>query len=145
MTLRNDILSLLGDYHTLTARDVVAFTGRDRGAVWSALRVLRRNGLVQNAPGRRKPGVRLWQLKEGETVLALSRKRGEKIVIDGGIEVVVLEIAKGRVRLGISAPRDVQILREELVRVRITAHDTGTGSSPARGRAGDGEGAVQAP
>lgn len=47
-------------------------------------------------------------------MLVLSRKAGESIVIDGGIEVKVVEIRNGRVRLGFSAPPDVNIRREEL-------------------------------
>ncbi|MFN8855661.1 MAG: carbon storage regulator [Planctomycetaceae bacterium] len=48
-------------------------------------------------------------------MLVLSRKIGDRIVIDGGIEVVVLAVEGGRVRLGIAAPRDCQIVRGELL------------------------------
>jgi carbon storage regulator len=47
-------------------------------------------------------------------MLVLTRKLGEKIVIDGGITVTVLEIAGQRVRVGVQAPDDVRILRGEL-------------------------------
>jgi carbon storage regulator len=52
-------------------------------------------------------------------MLVLSRKEEEKIVIgsahDGTeIEISVVEIRGGRVRLGISAPRNVSIRRQEL-------------------------------
>ena len=49
--------------------------------------------------------------------LILSRYPGEKIVIgkDGEITIEVKEIDRGRVRLHVSAPRDVLILRGELV------------------------------
>ncbi|MFN9370331.1 MAG: carbon storage regulator [Planctomycetaceae bacterium] len=52
-------------------------------------------------------------------MLVLSRKEGEKILIgsalDGTeIEISVVEIRGGRVRLGISAPRNVSIRRQEL-------------------------------
>lgn len=47
-------------------------------------------------------------------MLVLTRKCGEEIVIDGGIRIQVLESKGGRVRLGISAPRDVQIARSEV-------------------------------
>jgi carbon storage regulator len=46
-------------------------------------------------------------------MLVLSRKLGEKICIDGEIEVEVLEIKGNRVRLGISAPNDRRIVRAE--------------------------------
>jgi carbon storage regulator len=48
-------------------------------------------------------------------MLVLGRKRGESIVIGERVHITVLEIAGGQVRLGIEAPRDVVILREELV------------------------------
>ncbi len=47
-------------------------------------------------------------------MLVLSRKVGECIVIDGGIELEILQIAGSRVRLGIAAPRTCQIVRAEL-------------------------------
>ena len=46
-------------------------------------------------------------------MLVLSRKLGEKICIDGGIELEVLEIRGNRIRLGISAPQDCRVLRSE--------------------------------
>ncbi len=46
-------------------------------------------------------------------MLCLTRKIGERIVLDGNIVVTVLEISRGHVRLGLSAPRQVSIEREE--------------------------------
>ncbi|MEO5798589.1 MAG: carbon storage regulator CsrA [Gemmatimonadales bacterium] len=48
-------------------------------------------------------------------MLVLSRKEGEAIVIDGNIRVVVLSCDRRGVRLGIEAPTETGILREELV------------------------------
>jgi carbon storage regulator len=48
-------------------------------------------------------------------MLVLSRKLNEKIVIDGGIVVTVVKIDRNQVRLGIEAPGDVRIYREEIV------------------------------
>lgn len=49
-------------------------------------------------------------------MLCLSRKVGERIVIDGRIVIEVVAITSGnRVRLGISAPSDIGIAREELL------------------------------
>jgi carbon storage regulator len=48
-------------------------------------------------------------------MLVLSRRNGERIVIDGRIIVTVIEIRGGQVRLGIEAPRDVAVWRGELV------------------------------
>jgi carbon storage regulator len=47
-------------------------------------------------------------------MLILTRKIGEKILIGDGITVVVCQVSRGEVRLGIEAPADVRILREEI-------------------------------
>jgi carbon storage regulator len=47
-------------------------------------------------------------------MLVLTRKTNEEIVIDGDIRVKVLDIQGGRIRLGITAPSDVSVLREEV-------------------------------
>ena len=47
-------------------------------------------------------------------MLVLSRKKGERVVIGREIEVIVLEIRGGRVKLGFQGPAEVPILRREL-------------------------------
>jgi carbon storage regulator len=47
-------------------------------------------------------------------VLVLSRKVDQTIVIQDNITIKILEINGDRVKLGINAPRDVVILRQEL-------------------------------
>jgi carbon storage regulator len=47
-------------------------------------------------------------------VLVLTRKPGQSIIIGDGIEVQVLSVAGEKVRLGITAPRDVDIFRDEV-------------------------------
>jgi carbon storage regulator len=47
-------------------------------------------------------------------MLVLSRKVNERIVIDGEIRITVLNIRGSQVRIGIEAPTDVRILREEI-------------------------------
>jgi len=47
-------------------------------------------------------------------MLLLSRKQGESIRIADEIEVRVLEIRKGQVKLGIDGPRDVPVHRQEV-------------------------------
>ena len=47
-------------------------------------------------------------------MLVLTRKRGELIQIDGNILVTVISVQGNRVRLGIEAPPNVLVLRDEL-------------------------------
>lgn len=48
-------------------------------------------------------------------MLVLSRKLGEKIFIGDNICITVVDIDRGKIRLGIEAPRDVAIYRQELL------------------------------
>jgi carbon storage regulator len=48
-------------------------------------------------------------------MLVLSRKLGEKIYINDNICITVVDIDRGKIRLGIEAPRDVPIFRQELL------------------------------
>ena len=52
--------------------------------------------------------------QEGFDMLVLRRKVGEKIVIGDGVVVTVLETGSHIVRLGIEAPRDVAVHRQEV-------------------------------
>ena len=47
-------------------------------------------------------------------MLVLTRKPGESIVIGQNIVITVIEIKGGQVRIGIDAPRDIQVHREEV-------------------------------
>ncbi len=53
-------------------------------------------------------------------MLVLSRKVGEKLIIDGNISVEVVKIQGNRVTIGIVAPSDVKILRGELNQSKAT-------------------------
>lgn len=48
-------------------------------------------------------------------MLVLSRKLGEKIYIGDNICITVVDIDRGKIRLGIEAPRNVPIYRQELL------------------------------
>jgi carbon storage regulator len=52
-------------------------------------------------------------------MLVLSRKSHEEIVIDGNIRVSILKIDGNRVKIGVEAPSDVSIRRQELNENRI--------------------------
>ena len=47
-------------------------------------------------------------------MLALTRKKGESIVINNNIEISVLEIRGDQIKIGIAAPKDVPIYRKEV-------------------------------
>lgn len=48
------------------------------------------------------------------SMLALSRKKSEAIVINNNIEVTVLEVKGDQVKIGISAPKEVPVYRKEV-------------------------------
>jgi carbon storage regulator len=48
-------------------------------------------------------------------MLVLSRKLNEKIVINGNIVLTVVKIDRNQIRLGIEAPGDVPVFREEII------------------------------
>ena len=54
------------------------------------------------------------KIDRGLEMLVLSRKKDEKIVIGDSITLMVIEIRGDKVRLGIDAPRDVTVHREEI-------------------------------
>ena len=54
-------------------------------------------------------------------MLVLTRKPGERIVIDDRITVTVLEVRGHQIRLGIEAPKEIPIKREELLGSRVVA------------------------
>ena len=47
-------------------------------------------------------------------MLALTRKKGESIVINNNIEISILEMRGDQVKIGISAPKEVPIYRKEV-------------------------------
>ena len=47
-------------------------------------------------------------------MLALTRKKGESLVVNNNIEITVLEIRGDQIKIGIQAPKDVPIYRKEV-------------------------------
>ena len=47
-------------------------------------------------------------------MLILTRKVNQKLIINDNIEIVILESYKNAVKIGVNAPNDVQIYREEI-------------------------------
>ena len=52
-------------------------------------------------------------------MLVLSRKLGEKIVIGDNIIVTVVKIDRNQIRIGIEAPQEVPVYREEISPTRV--------------------------
>ncbi|MFC4777815.1 carbon storage regulator [Paenibacillus sp. GCM10023252] len=48
-------------------------------------------------------------------MLVLSRKKGQSIIINGDIEIVITAVEGEQVKIGISAPKEYNILRKEVV------------------------------
>ena len=47
-------------------------------------------------------------------MLALTRKKGESIIINNNIEISILEMRGDQVKIGISAPKEVPVYRKEV-------------------------------
>lgn len=47
-------------------------------------------------------------------MLALTRKKGESLVINNNIEITILEIRGDQIKIGVDAPKDVPIYRKEV-------------------------------
>lgn len=54
--------------------------------------------------------------KEFTLVLVVSRKVGERILIGDQISVTVIKVGSGGVRIGIQAPKEMAVVREELAK-----------------------------
>ncbi|HRX79115.1 MAG: carbon storage regulator [Planctomycetaceae bacterium] len=57
-------------------------------------------------------------------MLVLSRKVGQRLVIDDNITIVINRIAGNRVQIGIEAPDEVHIMRGELDKIRRQFSDS---------------------
>jgi carbon storage regulator len=63
-------------------------------------------------------------------MLVLSRRVGEEIVIDGTIRIRVVAVQGNRVRLGITAPADIPVHREEVAQRELAAAVVPEGIAP---------------
>jgi carbon storage regulator len=67
-------------------------------------------------------------------MLVLSRRPGEEVVIGNNIRLTVVAVRGNHVRLGVTAPPDVPVLREELLQ-----ETEDFGASPVLPRTGEGQ------
>ncbi len=59
-------------------------------------------------------------------MLVLSRKPLQSIMIGPDIKITIVKVERNQVRIGIEAPRDVTILRDELVEATHTDSSNGS-------------------
>ena len=62
-------------------------------------------------------------------MLVLSRKPGERILIGDDVAVTIVRIGPNTVRLGIDAPKDLNIVREELCESKAPTQRTATSTA----------------
>lgn len=63
-------------------------------------------------------------------MLVLARKIGEKIILNDNIEITILDSNQNSVRIGINAPKNVTVYREELYReIKNTNKNSNTAST----------------
>lgn len=48
-------------------------------------------------------------------MLVVTRKIDESLIIADNIEITVLDVSKDKVKIGVSAPKDIKIIRNELI------------------------------
>ena len=70
-------------------------------------------------------------------MLVLTRKTNQSIMIGDDIEISILSVAGDKVRIGIAAPRDVNVFRKE-VYATIDAESAAADGKPAASLDGDG-------
>jgi carbon storage regulator len=65
-------------------------------------------------------------------MLILTRRAGETVMIGSDVTITVLGVKGNQVRIGINAPKDVSVHREEIYE-RIQSEKTGESGAPAAG------------
>ena len=63
-------------------------------------------------------------------MLALTRKKGEALMVNNNVEITILEVRGDQVKVGISAPKEVPIYRKE-VYLQIQAENKASFSADA--------------
>ena len=64
---------------------------------------------------------------EGESMLILTRRVGEALMVGDDTKIVVLGVKGSQIRLGINAPKDVKVHREEIYeKINVDTSETAT-------------------
>ena len=73
------------------------------------------------------PSISICEPKSGLGMLVLTRHTSERIRIGDDIEILVVAVRENKVRLGVKAPANVPVLREEVyqqIQKRKAANDS---------------------
>ena len=62
-------------------------------------------------------------------MLVVSRKVGERILIGDKIAITIVKVASGAVRVGVEAPAEMAVMREELAAEILRAEQEALGAS----------------
>ncbi|GAB6107653.1 carbon storage regulator CsrA [Fusibacter bizertensis] len=62
-------------------------------------------------------------------MLILTRKKDESIIIDGNIEIQIIAIEDGKVKIGINAPKEIEIHRSEVLEKILEANKAAMSST----------------
>ena len=73
-------------------------------------------------------------------MLVLGRKENQSIIIGDSIRITIVGRCGSSVRVGVQAPRDVRVLREELQTPPVTTPEGGVGSSPIQQPSAEAQG-----
>ncbi len=65
-------------------------------------------------------------------MLVLSRKKGESVVVDGKITIVVVDVRGDKARIGIEAPAAVAVYRSEVLAKKATGEETRSSGASAK-------------
>jgi len=66
-------------------------------------------------------------------MLVLTRKEKQAFIVGDNIEITILEVSGDKAKIAIDAPRDISILRKELVEAKQTNIESASGSfDPAK-------------
>jgi carbon storage regulator len=76
-------------------------------------------------------------------MLVLARKAGGKIFVGDNITITVVEVVRGRVRIGIEAPSTVRIMRDDAQKNYMQAEDAAQATMPFLGARAKEERQVQ--
>ncbi len=65
-------------------------------------------------------------------MLVLSRKAGERILIGDNITITIVRVAQGSVRIGVDAPMNLNVVREEVVAGAAENNEAASKNTPEK-------------